>query len=262
MPCVRWSRASRPTSIVNAAAYTAVDRAEDEPELARAVNALALGVIGEAARAARRRGAALLDRLRVRRRRHRVPYREDDATGPTGVYGLTKLDGRAAARRERRRRLVFRTAWVLRRARPQFPAHDAEARRDARAAARRRRPARRAPRRARLLAPRSRPMRCATRCAARPRRAGARTMSPRRVSRAGASSRARSSCAARRSRAHRARARGRRRSRRATIRRGRGVRRIRCSTRGKLERTLRAARCRDWREGVARCVAEIAEGRA
>ena len=101
----------KPGLVVNAAAYTAVDKAETEPDVAEAVNAVAPGIIGELAA---RQGAAVVhystdyvfDGALGR------PYREDDATGPTGVYGLTKLQGEQALLDATGNTLVFRTAWV------------------------------------------------------------------------------------------------------------------------------------------------------
>lgn len=101
----------RPDLIVNAAAYTAVDRAETEPELATAVNATAPGRIGDAAR---RAGAAVLhfstdyvfDGTSER------PYREDDAPSPLNVYGRTKCEGERALRGSGARALTVRTSWV------------------------------------------------------------------------------------------------------------------------------------------------------
>ena len=100
-----------PDWVVNAAAYTAVDRAEDEPELAHRVNAEALRTLGDAARA---RGAALLhfstdyvfDGFESR------PYREDDPTNPISAYGRSKHAGELALAESGARHLVFRTAWV------------------------------------------------------------------------------------------------------------------------------------------------------
>ena len=103
--------AIKPDIIVNAAAHTAVDKAESEPELARTINALAPGVLAEAAQ---RVGALLVhystdyvfdgsgDR----------PWREDDATAPLSVYGKTKLEGEQAILRSGARHLIFRTSWV------------------------------------------------------------------------------------------------------------------------------------------------------
>jgi len=100
-----------PDVVVNAAAYTAVDRAEQEPELAFRVNADAPDIL--AAECARL-GATFVhystdyvfDGTATR------PYREGDATAPLGVYGASKLAGEAAVRGSGARHLVFRTAWV------------------------------------------------------------------------------------------------------------------------------------------------------
>lgn len=100
-----------PDVIVNAVAHTAVDRAESEADLARAVNADAPAVL---AGAARRRGAWLVhystdyvfDGSGAR------PWREDDATGPLSVYGRTKLDGEIAIREACPTHLILRTSWV------------------------------------------------------------------------------------------------------------------------------------------------------
>lgn len=97
--------------IVNAAAYTAVDRAEDEPELADRINHLALAQIGAWAA----RHAALVVHYStdyVFDGNATRPYREDDATAPLGVYGRSKLAGEAALRASGAAHLVFRTAWV------------------------------------------------------------------------------------------------------------------------------------------------------
>ncbi|MEP7097235.1 MAG: dTDP-4-dehydrorhamnose reductase [Dokdonella sp.] len=103
--------AVRADVIVNAAAYTAVDRAEDEPELADCINHRALGEIGAWAA---RHGARVVhfstdyvfDGTAAR------PYREDDPTAPLGVYGATKLAGEHALRASGASHLIFRTAWV------------------------------------------------------------------------------------------------------------------------------------------------------
>ncbi|MBB5015962.1 dTDP-4-dehydrorhamnose reductase [Rehaibacterium terrae] len=101
----------RPDLIVNAAAYTAVDRAEDEPALAQAINADAVAVL---ARYCADHGARLLhystdyvfDGAATR------PYREDDAVAPLGVYGRSKRDGEDAVRASGCAHMIFRTAWV------------------------------------------------------------------------------------------------------------------------------------------------------
>jgi len=97
--------------VVNAAAYTAVDRAEDEPQLAQRINADALGEIG--AWAARRNALVVhystdyvFDGQGAR------PYREDDATAPLGMYGRSKLAGEQALSASGCDHLILRTAWV------------------------------------------------------------------------------------------------------------------------------------------------------
>ncbi len=97
--------------IVNAAAYTAVDRAEDEPERADRVNHRAVGEIGDWAA---RHGALVVHYSTdyVFDGRATQPYREDDPTAPLGVYGRSKLAGDEALRASGAAHLVFRTAWV------------------------------------------------------------------------------------------------------------------------------------------------------
>jgi dTDP-4-dehydrorhamnose reductase len=101
----------KPDVIVNAAAYTAVDKAESEPELARSINAQACDALGQAAAGI---GAWLVhystdyvfdgsgDR----------PRQETDATAPLGVYGATKLEGEQMIQRSGCKHLIFRTSWV------------------------------------------------------------------------------------------------------------------------------------------------------
>lgn len=100
--------AVKPAVIFNAAAYTAVDKAEAEPALAQAVNG---GAVGHLAAAARAQGARLVHVSTdfVFDGRSGVPYRPDDAPNPASVYGRTKRDGEIAAGPEA---LVVRTAWV------------------------------------------------------------------------------------------------------------------------------------------------------
>ncbi|MEL6218492.1 MAG: dTDP-4-dehydrorhamnose reductase [Pseudomonadota bacterium] len=102
---------ARPSVVINAAAYTAVDRAEDEPTLAHQVNATA---VGEIARGAAEAGAALihLSTDYVYPGTRTGPHREDDPTGPLGVYGASKLAGEQAALAANPRTVVLRTAWV------------------------------------------------------------------------------------------------------------------------------------------------------
>lgn len=100
-----------PDLIVSAAAYTAVDQAEDEPQLAEAVNVAGAGAV---ARAANKIGVPLLHLSTdyVFDGRKHDPYREDDAPNPTGVYGRTKLDGERAVMAAHDDVAVLRTAWV------------------------------------------------------------------------------------------------------------------------------------------------------
>ncbi len=109
-PLVQTIRNIRPDVIVNAAAYTAVDRAESEPELARAINTLAPGLL---AHEAQKLGAWVVHYSTdyVFDGSGQNPWREDDATGPLSVYGRTKLDGEKAVA-QCARHLIFRTSWV------------------------------------------------------------------------------------------------------------------------------------------------------
>ena len=102
---------ARADVIVNAAAYTAVDRAEDEPELADRINHRAVGEIGEWAA---RQGALVVHYSTdyVFDGSAKRPYREDDPTAPLGVYGHTKLAGEEALHTSGTAHLIFRTAWV------------------------------------------------------------------------------------------------------------------------------------------------------
>ncbi len=98
--------------VVNLAAYTAVDRAESEPEIAAAVNARGPARL---ARLARARGARVLQVSTdfVFDGRSERPYREEDAVGPLGVYGRTKAEGEAAVLGEDADHVVVRTAWLF-----------------------------------------------------------------------------------------------------------------------------------------------------
>ena len=99
-----------PEVIVNAAAYTAVDNAESEPELARTINALAPGVLADEAQ---KLGAWLVHYSTdyVFDGHGTAPWQETDTTGPLSVYGRTKLEGEQAVARCAKH-LIFRTSWV------------------------------------------------------------------------------------------------------------------------------------------------------
>ncbi len=101
----------QPTVVVNAAAYTAVDRAEGERDAAWRTNAEAPGVIARWCAAA---GVPLVHYSTdyVFDGQGSRPYREDDATAPLGVYGESKLAGEDAVRAAGGRHMIFRTAWV------------------------------------------------------------------------------------------------------------------------------------------------------
>ena len=103
--------AAGPGVIVNAAAYTAVDKAESEPERADRINHRA---VAELAAMAAERGALLVHYSTdyVFDGRKSGPYIETDATAPRSVYGRTKLAGEAAIAASGVRHLIFRTSWV------------------------------------------------------------------------------------------------------------------------------------------------------
>ena len=104
-------REVRPQVIVNAAAYTAVDKAEEEAELALAVNGTAPAILAEEAK---RQGAALVHYSTdyVFDGNKPGPYTEEDTPNPLSVYGRTKLTGDEAIRSAGLPHLIFRTAWV------------------------------------------------------------------------------------------------------------------------------------------------------
>ncbi len=100
-----------PQVIVNAAAYTAVDKAESEPDLAFLINSEAVKLLAEE--------AGLLDAWLIHYSTDYVfdgakeePYLETDATAPLGIYGKSKLSGEEAIRASGCRHLILRTSWV------------------------------------------------------------------------------------------------------------------------------------------------------
>ena len=90
---------ARPDIVINAAAYTAVDQAENEPEAAEAAAALGVPVLQLST-------DYVFDGAKP------TPYREDDAVGPLGVYGRSKLAGERAVAAANPRHVILRTAWV------------------------------------------------------------------------------------------------------------------------------------------------------
>ncbi|MBP4050867.1 dTDP-4-dehydrorhamnose reductase [Chromobacterium violaceum] len=102
----------RPDIIVNPAAYTSVDKAESEPELAHAVNAIAPATM---ARWAAEHGALLVHYSTdyVFNGKGSAPWRENDAADPQSVYGLSKWLGEQAVRAATEHHLILRTSWVF-----------------------------------------------------------------------------------------------------------------------------------------------------
>jgi len=97
--------------IVNAAAYTAVDQAETEPELAEAINGIGAGAVAGAA-AAMNVPVIQLSTDYVFDGTADHPYREDDEVSPLGAYGVSKLLGERAVVEETENHVILRTAWV------------------------------------------------------------------------------------------------------------------------------------------------------
>jgi dTDP-4-dehydrorhamnose reductase len=107
----RTVRKIRPDIIVNAAAYTAVDNAESEADVAMQVNAIAPGILAEEAK---RLGALLVHYSTdyVFDGSKKSPYKEEDVPIPLSVYGRSKLEGEQAITASKCRHLIFRTSWV------------------------------------------------------------------------------------------------------------------------------------------------------
>ena len=101
----------KPDIIINPAAYTAVDKAEEEPDLAMTVNAIAPGLL---AKAARKVGAGLIHYSTdyVFDGCSKIPYKEEDPPNPLNVYGKTKLAGEKAVAEVGVPFLIIRTGWV------------------------------------------------------------------------------------------------------------------------------------------------------
>ena len=107
----RTVREARPSIIVNAAAYTAVDKAESERAIAMQVNGIAPGLLGEEAK---RLGALLVHYSTdyVFNGEKRSPYTEDDVPNPLNHYGRSKLEGELVIVASGCRHLILRTSWV------------------------------------------------------------------------------------------------------------------------------------------------------
>ena len=107
----RVIREVKPDLIVNAAAYTAVDKAESEPDRAMAINGVAPGIMAEEAK---RLGAAIVHYSTdyVFDGTKTTPYTEEDRPNPLNVYGRTKLAGEIAVQAIDVPHLILRTSWV------------------------------------------------------------------------------------------------------------------------------------------------------
>lgn len=112
-------RESQPNIIINATAYTDVDKAESEPDLAMAINATGVRILAEEAY---NLGAALIHYSTdyVFDGKKGTPYTEDDLPTPVNTYGQTKLVGEIAVQDTDGAYLIFRTAWVYSLRRPCF----------------------------------------------------------------------------------------------------------------------------------------------
>lgn len=106
-----YMREHKPSFIINAAAYTAVDKAESEPALAAAINTVSPGVLGEEA-AALHSPVVHFSTDYVFAGDGTKPWVETDATGPLSVYGRTKLEGEQALAQSGAAHMIFRTSWV------------------------------------------------------------------------------------------------------------------------------------------------------
>ena len=107
----RWMQDTRPNIVINAAAYTAVDKAESEPDKAMKINGVAPGILAEEAR---KLGALLVHYSTdyVFDGAKTMPYVETDSPNPLGAYGRSKLAGDEALRAVGGAHLIFRLCWV------------------------------------------------------------------------------------------------------------------------------------------------------
>lgn len=107
----QWIRETSPGVVVNAAAYTAVDKAESEPERCQQINGVAPGICAEECR---KLGALLVHYSTdyIFDGTKQEPYVEKDAPNPPGAYGKAKLAGDLAVQQARGAHLIFRLCWV------------------------------------------------------------------------------------------------------------------------------------------------------
>ena len=107
----RWVREAHPNIVINAAAYTAVDKAESEADKAMQINGVAPGILAEEAKKA---GALLVHYSTdyVFDGTKTTPYEETDSPNPLGAYGRSKLAGDEAVRAVGGAHLIFRLCWV------------------------------------------------------------------------------------------------------------------------------------------------------
>ena len=107
----QWVRDTRPNIVINAAAYTAVDKAESEPDKAMSINGVAPGILAEEAK---KLGALMVHYSTdyVFDGSKTTPYVEADPPNPLGAYGRTKLAGDEAVRAAGGAHLIFRLCWV------------------------------------------------------------------------------------------------------------------------------------------------------
>lgn len=110
--CAKLLEQAAPTAVINAAAYTAVDRAETDAETARLVNAAAPAAMAQTA-AALRIPFLHVSTDYVFDGSGEAPWREGDGTGPLGVYGLTKLQGEQGVAASGGQYAILRTSWVF-----------------------------------------------------------------------------------------------------------------------------------------------------
>lgn len=116
---VPWVGATRPDLVINCAAYTGVDAAEEDEDTARAVNATAVGRLAEAT-ASHGIGLVTFSTDYVFDGTKNAGYVESDPPHPINVYGRTKLEGEHLALTAHPRALVIRTSWVLSGTHPNF----------------------------------------------------------------------------------------------------------------------------------------------